>query len=399
MLKRIILWSLAGLVLVAGIAYSFRPQPVPVDLLELETGPMMVTVDEQGITRVRDVFVVSAPVAGRVQRIDAEIGDPVSAGRTVLAEIEPIDPALLDPRSQAQAQADLDAAESALALARAEVDQARAELEFARAELERSRRLIADRTISQQELDSAERNFKIRQAAFATARASVEVRRHEVERARAQLMSPQQGRARLDLCECVPITAPVDGRVLAVLHESEGVVASGEPLLEVGDPADLEIVVDLLSADAVRVEPGQRVLIEEWGSPEQLQGRVRRVDVVGHTKVSALGIEEQRVDVVVDFTSPRPRWERLGHGYQVDVRILLWQGEDVLKVPLTALFRDAGRWSVFVAEKDRAVLRPVELGQRTGLEAQVLAGLEAGERILAHPGDRVVAGVAISARD
>lgn len=396
--KRILLWGLAGLLLIAGLAYSFRPLPVPVDLVRIEPGPLQERLDEDGMTRVRDVFVVSAPVNGRVLRIQAEIGDPVNAGRTVLAEIEPIDASLLDPRTAAQARADLNAAESALALAKAEVEQARAELEFADAELKRARVLLADETIAEREFDSIERNYKTRRAALSTALANVQVRNFDVDRARAQLMTPVQGRASGDLCECMPVVAPVDGRVLGVLHESEGVVTAGQPLVEVGDPSDLEIVVDLLSADAVRVKPGQRVIIEEWGEAEPLEGRVRRVDVVGYTKVSALGIEEQRVDVIVDLVSPRGDWQSLGHKYQLDAGIVLWESDAVLTVPLTALFRDGEDWAVFEVVDERAVLRKVRVGRRTNLRAQILDGLDAGALVVAHPGDQVEAGVRLEAR-
>lgn len=396
--RRLILWTALGGAVVLALFIAFRPQAVPVDIQVADRGSLVVTVDEEGETRVRDIFVLSAPVAGRMLRIEAEAGDEVIANETVIAEIEPVDPTFLDLRSEAQAQADVRAAESAEALAQAEVDQADAELEFARTEVERARELIVDNTISQRALDDAERNYKTAKAAYATTLAGLQVQSFEVERARAQLLSPAESRVRRDKCECVPISAPVDGRVLRVLHESEGVVPAGEPLLEIGDPADLEIVVDLLSADAVQVAPGQRTVIEGWGGDAPVAGRVRRVEPFGFTKVSALGIEEQRVNVIIDFTSPRDAWARLGHGYQVDLRIVLWEGTDVIKLPLTALFRDGDRWAVFVDSDGRAELRTVNVGRRNGLEAEITGGLEVGERVIMHPSDKVVDGVRISAR-
>lgn len=396
--RRWVIWGVFATVLIAGLAYAFRPQPIPVDLASVAVGPLVVTVDEEGETRVRDVFEVSAPVAGRVRRIDAEVGDPVVADQTMVAEIEPIDPTLLDLRSEAQAQAALRAAEANKALAEAELVEAEAEFEFAEAELQRARRLIRAETISEQALDDAERRHKATRAAVATAKARLQVRHFELERAQAQLMSPVHTRAAHDVCDCVPLLAPVHGRILRVLHKSEGVVAAGEPLVEIGDPTDLEIVIDFLSSDAVNIAPGQRVIIEQWGGRAALSGRVRLVEPSGFTKVSALGIEEQRVNVIVDFTSPPAEWQRLGHGYQVTVRVVLWEGSDVRKLPLTALFRNGGEWAVFVEEDGRARLRMIKLGQRTGLEAEVIEGAEPGERVVVSPSDRISDGVRIRSR-
>jgi len=378
---------------------AFRPQAVAVDMRTLEPGTLVVTVDEEGETRVRDVFVLSAPVAGRMLRIEPEAGDIVTANESVLAEIEPVDPTFLDFRSEAQAQAAIRSAESATALAQAEVDQAEAELDFARAELDRARELIIDNTISQRALDDAERLHKTAKATYATKLAALQVKNFELERAKAELLSPTQGRPAPGDCECVPITSPVDGVILRVLQESEGVVAAGQALLEIGNSADLEIVVDLLSADAVKVIPGQRVIIDGWGGDEPLEGRVRRVEPFGFTKVSALGIEEQRVNVIIDFVSSPQDWARLGHGYQVDLSIVLWEGNDIIKVPLTALFRDGEKWAVFVDAGGNAEHRHVEVGRRNGLDAEIVAGLEVGERIIMHPSDEVVDGIRVQLRD
>lgn len=397
--RRRLLWGMLGALLLLGLVAAFRPRPVAVDLIELKPSSMMVTVDEEGETRVRDIFELSAPVAGYALRIEAEVGDAVVADETVLAEIEPVDPTFLDFRSEAQAQAAVRAAQSAKSLAQAEVDQAQAELDFARAEFDRARELIQDNTISERELDNAERAFKTSKAALATAIAALQVRNFELERARAQLLSPTESKKRREACECVPIISPVSGQILRVLRESAGVVAAGETLLEIGDPQELEIVADLLSSDAVKVAPGQRVLIEEWGGDAPLEGRVRRVEPFGFTKISALGIEEQRVNVIVDLVSPNAEWTRLGHGYQVEVRIVLWEGSDVLTLPLTALFRDGEQWAVFVAESGRAVVRHINVGSRNGLDAEITAGLEAGEQIVLHPGNRVDDDVRIVARN
>lgn len=396
--RRILLWAVLGGGILLGLFLAFRPQAVPADLVLAERGELVVTVNEEGETRVRDIFVLSAPVAGRMQRIEIEAGDEVEAGLTVLAEIEPVDPTFLDSRSEAQAQAAVSAAQSSLRLAEAEVEQARANLDFARSELARARELIADNTISERELDEAEKQERTAKAALDTRLAALQVQSFELARAKAQLLSPTQARERGEECDCVPIRSPVDGVVLRVIEESETIVQGGQSLLEIGDPGDLEIVVDLLSADAVSVSPGQRVVIEGWGGPQPLEGRVRRVEPFGFTKVSALGIEEQRVNVIIDLISAPQAWSRLGHGYQVDVRIVLAEAEDVITLPLTALFRDEGEWAVFVVADGRAEKRRVRLGQRNSLAAEVAAGLDAGEQVVLHPGDNLRDGVRVAAR-
>lgn len=396
--KRIALWGGLGLVLVAVLAWLLRPQPVPVDIATIERGPLAVTVSDEGRTRVRDVFTLSTPVTGRMLRIQLEVGDPVVAGETVVAEIEPIDPGFLDERTEAQAHAAVRAAEAAERLAQAQLERARAELDFARAEVNRARDLVARGTIPRRSLDEAERTFRTAQATLQTAEAEIEVRRSELEQARARLVSPLAVRARQGECPCVPIYAPVGGRILQIFQKSEGVVQSGQPLVEIGDPAALEIVVELLSSDAVRVRPGNRVRIDHWGGDRELDGVVHRVEPFGFTKVSALGIEEQRVAVVIDLLDPHEYWEALGHGYRIEAAIVVWESEDTLKVPLSALFRDGDRWAVFAVENGRAVHRTVEIGRRAAFEVQVLEGLAPGDRVVVHPGDRIEDGSAVAER-
>ena len=396
--RRTVFWGTLVAIVLLGLAFAFRPRPVIVDMVTVERGELVITINDEAETRVHDVYALSAPVAGHMRRIDLHPGDPVAALETIVAEIQPIDPAFLDPRTEAQARADVRAAQSAKELAEAEVDQAKAELEFAEREHDRAVRLIRDGTISQRELDSAERNKRTTTAALATAIAALDVRSYELERARAALVSPSQTAAGSEDCDCISIRSPVHGRVLRVLQQSEGVVAAGTPLIEIGDPRNLEIVVDLLSPDAVKVEPGQRVIIERWGGDAPLAGRVSVVEPFGFTKISALGIEEQRVNVVVDLTSDESEWQRLAHGYQVDVRIVLWKSDDTLIVPLLALFRDGPDWSVFVNSDGRAELRKVEIGRRNSFDAEVLGGLETGERVVLYPGDRVSAGARLAER-
>ena len=223
------------------------------------------------------------------------------------------------------------------------------------------------------------------------------MRNYELEVARAQLVSPLQTQASREGCDCIPITAPVSGRILQIADRSERVVREGEVLMQIGDPNDLEIVVDYLSMDAVRIEAGQRVIIDNWGGEETLAGRVRLVEPYGFLKISALGIEEQRVNVIIDFVGEQGR-ERLGHGYQVETRVVLWEADEVLAVPLTALFRDGDRWALFVAEDGRARLRHAEVGHKNGIVAEIRQGLEIGERVVVHPSDRVTDGVRVARR-
>jgi len=396
--RRLALWGALALLLVVGLVYAFWPRPVPVDLATVERGPLAVTVDEEGQTRVRDVHVLSAPVAGRMRRIEADAGDEVIAGETIVAQIEPIDPTLLDVRSESEAQAAVRAASAARDTAAAEVQRAEANLAFAQKELARQQNLMERGAVSQRDLDAANREYRTSRAVLETARAAFQERIFELDRAQARLVSPIETRERGGECACIPLRAPVSGRVLRVIRESEGPVQAGDPLLEIGDPSQLEVVVDLLSADAVKVEPGARAILEEWGGGEPLEARVRRVEPYGFTKISALGIEEQRVNVILDFAEPREKWRALGHGYQAEVRIVLWEGEDVLKLPLSALFRDGERWAVFAAGNGVARLRHVERGRHNGLEAQIVAGLEAGEKIVLYPSNRVADGVRVVAR-
>jgi len=395
--KRIVIWTVIAGIIVVALALSFAPRPVMVDLVEVRPGPLVVTLDEEGETRVHDVYSLSAPVAGRVQRIERHVGDPVTANETVLAQIEPGDPSFLDPRSEAQARATIQAAEAARDLAAAVVKDADAQYEFARAEYARMQELVVEGSVSKRDLDSAERDYKARRAGLDTARAALQVRNYELELARAQLVSPLQTQGSQEECECIPITAPVSGRILQIAGRSERVVREGDLLMQIGNPGDLEIVVDYLSMDAVKIEAGQRVVIENWGGDEALEGRVRLVEPFGFLKISALGIEEQRVNVIIDFANDEG-WERLGHGYQVESRVVLWEADAILAVPLTALFRDGDGWALFVEEDGRANLRHVETGQRNGVIAEIREGLEPGEKVVVHPSDRVTDGVRIASR-
>lgn len=392
--KRRWAWIGFGIVLLLLIVLALRPKPVPADFSAAVRGPLRVTIDEEGETRVRNRFVISAPVAGRVLRLELEPGDSVRAGATVLATFQPQAPVLLDARSRAEAEARVKAAEAALGLARAERDRRQAELDFARAELERMRRLAGEEVVSREAFESTELREKTAEKALRVAEFSIKSAEQDLAAARASLVQNSPGVAGVPIV----IHSPVDGVVLKRLRESEAVVLAGEPLVEVADPADLEIVSDLLSTDAVKVRAGQKVLIEQWGGDHALEGNVRRVEPSGFTKISALGVEEQRVNVIVDFTDPRAAWQALGDGFRVEIRVVVWERDDVVKVPVASLFRQGEDWAVFTVTEDRAGLQKIEIGERNDLEAEVVSGLAEGEKVIVHPSDKVADGVGVVAR-
>lgn len=396
--KRIFLWSVPAITLLAVLVVMFRPRAELVDLVEVGAGSMLVTIDEEGETRTRDVFTIAAPVGGRLLRTRLKEGDDVVANVTKVAEIEPSDPAFLDPRSQAQGEAARDAATAARDLAAAELKQSRAERDFAVAERNRMAELYRKGTVPKQRVEDAERAAQATGAAVEAAQASLSVREFELNRAEATLITPVETHAPRTPCACVTVKSPVNGRVLRILHKSEIVVAPGTPLIEVGDSNDLEIVAELLSVDAVKVRPGQAAIIEGWGGDTTLNAVVQRVEPFAFTKVSALGIEEQRVNVILDLTDPIEAWVRLGHGYRVEARIIAWRSDAVLTVPLTALFRVDDGWAVFVDDDGSAALRRVDLGHTAGLETEITTGLDAGERVVSHPNDRIAEGTRIRER-
>lgn len=392
------LWTLAVALVIAGLAWAMMPSPVLVDLASVKRAPLEVTVEDEGTTRIREVYTVSAPTMGKMLRSSLDVGDPVEAGKTVVAEFEPSDPTFLDARARRVGEASVDAAEAAVGLAEAQVAQARSQLDFARGDLDRAKELAVRRTISERSLEKAGLDVATAESALASAVATLEVRRRELESARAALIQPGEGGTRAPGC-CIGVTAPAGGRVLRLITRSEQVVQAGSPLLDIGDPTDLEIVVDLLSRDAVRVKPGDAARIDGWGGPTTLAARVRRVEPAGRTKVSALGIEEQRVKAVLDFTEPPATRLSLGHDFRVVARIVVSRVDDALQVPIGALFRDGEEWAVFVSVDGRARLRHVRLGERSQRMAQVVEGLAEGDRIVLHPSDRVREGVAVEPRE
>ncbi len=396
-LSRILFWGIVGVVILAGAYWVLRPQPVPVDLGTVTRGPLRVTLDHEGQTRVRERYTISAPVGGRVLRIGLEPGDPVQAGRTELAALLSMPAPLLDARTRAEAEARVKTATSSLEQARAALEQARTAAAFASQERERATRLFAADALSARERDAAENEARARAQAVDVAEAAARAAENELDVARAALTATSDGRRASGAP--VVLTAPIDGVVLRRFRESESVVAAGEPLVELGSLDTLEIVADFLSGDAVRMQPGMPVLIERWGGGSTIAGAVRRVEPSGFTKISALGVEEQRVNVIVDFTDPPEVWQALGDGYRVDVRVVIWEAGNVLRVPASALFREGDAWHAYVLGPDAVVSsRQVDVGRETGLEVEVRSGLAEGDQVVLYPSDRVADGVWVAGR-
>jgi len=404
-LPRLVVLVIAGLV-ITGLVKAFAPQPVKVDLAVIELGPMLVSVEEDGMTRIQERFVVAAPLAGRLQRIQLDPGDTLTAGETLLAAIEPLDPTLLDARAAAEAEARLNAADARWNQIREEAVKTDEELRQAKRTHDRIAKLHQRNAVTGQELDESKHAVRQAEQNVKSSNFATKVAEFELELAKAASTRTQEAAPESPQNTQFTMISPITGRVLRVFQESSKVVSPGENLIELGDPSDLEIVVDVLSSDAVRINqrlqeegsPPPRVTLEHWGGAEPLHGIVRLVEPSGFTKISALGVEEQRVNVVIDFDEPNELKDALGDGFRVEARIIVWEREDVLIVPTSALFRDEQEWAVFKNVNERAVLQRVTIGQRNGLQAEVLSGLEQGEVVVVHPGDQVEANVLLQQR-
>lgn len=380
----------------AVLVYAFLPKPVEVDAVTVDRGPLAVTVREDGKTRIKDRYVVAAPLAGKLERIRLRSGDAVTANADLIAAIVPSDPDLLDPRARAQAEAKVHAAEALKKQVEAQQQRARVNHEYAKLTLERANANYARQTISHQEVDDAEEKELATANAVREAEFAVQVASFELEQARAVLLRAGSGIGANEWRH--EIHSPITGKVLRVFQESSTIVTPGTKLVELGDPADLEIEADVLSTDGVQIQPGARVFVEHWGGPHPLEGRVRLVEPSGFTKISALGVEEQRVNAIIDFTDKLSERPTLGDAFRVEVRIVIWEGADTLRVPAGALFRDDERWAVYVIEDDRAHLRHVVVGHSNDDHAEVLEGLNEGARVILYPTDRVHDGVRVKPR-
>ncbi len=389
-----------GLAIAAGLYLATREDPVLVDVATVKSGPMTVTIDEEGETRVRDIYTVSAPIAGYLDRTTLEEGEAVVAHETVVASIHPLDPPFLDERTRTELVAAVEAAKSAVAVAEVEHTRTQMAYELAYSEYRRALELSTTNVISQSQLEKAQSSMSVLKAQVDAAVAVIELRQAELASAHARLQQPGRagaasGAASADVDCCIKITSPESGVVLKVLARSEQAVSPGARIAEIGNPMNLEIVVDLLSSDAPKIKPGTKVVISQWGGGDELEAVVRRIDPAAFTKVSSLGIEEQRVNAVLDLNSVP---ERLGHGYRVLARLVVWSGEDIVQVPIGALFRSGGHWSAFTIEDGRAALRQIEIGQMNNQTAQILDGIEEGGQVILYPSDLLEDGSLIQQR-
>ena len=383
---------------VAALVFSFWPRAVPVDMADAVRAPLMTAISDDGTTRVKEVYVLSAPIAGKLLRVDSHAGDFLTAGKTVVATIEPADPAFLDARSQRQFEFTVSAARAARDLALAAVRGKEAERKLAARELDRARQLLEKGVVSKARVDTAEATLAATEAALETAQAALRQREFEIKTAQAALISPSATAGTAGKGCCIQLRAPVDGQLLHVLQENESFVQPGQPIAEVGDPASLEVVIDLISSEAVQVAPGDEVIITQWGGDKPLEAKVRLVEPAGQQKVSALGIEERRVNVVIDFVSPREEWKRLGHGYQLEASIVRWRSDSALQVPVGALFRQQADWVVYRVVEGRARLTRVKTGHMNDASAEIVEGVSEGDRVILHPGESVVDGATVTAR-
>lgn len=381
--------------IVGAFAWALREQPVLVDVATVTEAPMQVTIREEGMTRVREIYTVSTPIAGHLSRTVLKEGDKVTAGESVVAAIHPLDPPLIDRRTEAELLAARDAARSAVGIAEVELQKAETAMRLADQELQRAIRLFEPGVIPESALERAQNQVELSKAAVDAAKATISIRKAELASAEARLIKPDPSNPEEASC-CINLYAPVDGVVLKVHAESEQAVSAGAPVAEIGDVSDLEVVVDLLSADAVRIAPGTRAIIRDWGGEDVLTAVVRQINPAAFTRVSALGIEEQRVNAVLDLESTD---ERLGHGFRVIAELVAWECEKCLQVPISALFRARDRWTVFVVNDMRLRSVPVRIGRMNDEYAQILEGLAAGDRVVVHPSDEVEDGTLIEVRD
>jgi len=390
--RTIVLAGLGG-ALVAGLMFvSFREDPVPVDLAKVSRGPLEVTVNADGKTQIREIYDVASPIAGIALRSSVDVGDHVIAHETVVAQVQPVSSGLLDARSRMQAQAALQEALAARHVAQADLQQAKETLTFSQSQFERTQALVTRGVVSATRLEDDTQRLSVAKAIVEAAQARIELADGTIDRARASLLESNDTEAELDNC-CIELTSPADGVILSLASMSERPVATGAPLVSIGDPTNIELVADILSSDAVRLALGTQAYVERWGGPRALTATLDRIDPKARTKVSALGIEEQRVDAFFTLVSPLEDRPSLGDGFSVFLRIVEWQAEDVLQIPLSAAFRNGENWAVFVANGTVAELRPVELGQRNDRMIEVRAGLEEDEQVITHPSDEIADGV------
>ncbi len=401
---RSIIWTLIGAGIAGAVYMAVIPRPVAVETALVTEDSLRVSVREDGKTRIREKYIVSAPVSGRLNRIQLNEGDALEGNDSLVAVILPSDPAILDARSRAEARARVSAAEATLKRAEANAEQARINFDLAKSRFGRSENLRAERSVSQEELDIARAEFLAAAQATKAGAFETEIAQYELEMARAAAQhfggaaNPESnvGMTSEEAADPFEILTPVSGRVLRVFQESSTVVSVGTPILEVGDPRNLEIEIDVLSTDATRIRPGSQITIEHWGGPP-LKAIVRVIEPAAFTKVSSLGVEEQRVNIIADFDEPAERIATLGDGYRVEAQITVEELPSALQVPNSALFRFQRQWHVLKVVDGRAVMQPVSTGLQNDAHTQITAGLVPGDTVILYPGDQIETGTAVTA--
>jgi HlyD family secretion protein len=394
LLRRKILMISVILIVVALLIYGFLPKTQEVDIAVVKRGALQITIEEEGRTRLKDRFTISSPTSGYLRRISAKVGDTIQKGQMV-AVLEPLPSQALDPRSRATAQAAVASAEASLKAALERARVAKTDVAYLDQRKERLKALYDKGSIAKDQFDQISSEAQKANALQLSVEAEVNLARSELERAKITLQNFSSVRERSNSVE---VKSPVSGAVFRIYRESEGAVNVGEPLMDLGNSRDLEVRVEVLSPDAVRIQKGTDVLFKRWGKEEPLKGKVRLVEPAGFTKISSLGVEEQRVLVIVDITSPPEQWNLLGDGFRMEAHFVIWEGQNILQIPASALFRSGEKWSVFVVDGGKARKRSVEIGQRNGLAAEIISGLKENEKLLAYPDDSIREGTKVKQR-
>lgn len=398
-MKKKLIFGVMALLILTLLGWAFMPTPKEVELATLTQGRFERSVQEDGKTRVRDRYLVSTPLTGRITRINLKQGDAVARDEA-LATLWPVAPAMLDERTRAEQVARIGAMEAAVAKAQSNGERAGVALEQARAELKRGETLAQQGFVSPQQNETDRLNSQLREKELKSAQQEEGAARYNLEQARMalkQFFQPAKSRAKAAEL-AYEIKAPVSGKVLKVLQQSEGVLAAGTPFIELGDPSQLEVVVDILTEDAAQIKPGTPVQLTNWGGRDTLEGQVRLIEPAAFTKVSALGVEEQRVNAVIDITSPPEKWRTLGDGFKVDVRVLIQVEEQAVKVPVSALFPVGARSALFTMDNGRARLHEIDVTARNGLEAWVYTKLPIGTQVIVYPDNKLREGDRVKAR-
>jgi HlyD family secretion protein len=395
-MKKTIVWSLFGVLAVGLLVWIFMPRPAQVDTAVVAAGRFERAIEEDGKTRLRERYVISTPLAGKVARITLNEGDAV-AGGALLAAVSPTAPAFLDARAEDELRARVGTTEAVWRRAKAGVERAKAAADQASNTLKRSLALAQQGFVSPTQNETEQLNLRLREKELDSAKQDEDAALHEFEQARAALRQyaqpPKSSASRL-----WEVKSPVTGKVLKIMQQSEGTVPAGTPLMEVGDPSNLEVVAEILTADAAQVAPGMPVQIQVGEGAARIEGRVRLVEPAAFTKVSALGVEEQRVKAIIDIISPRQQWQNLGDGFRVDVRILVQTVDNATKVPVSALYPLGNQSAVFVIDEGRAQQRPVQIAARNGSDAWVKQGLELGTQVIVYPPTSLKDGARVTAR-